>query len=248
MGMNPRLLRPRASGFNPKSIAGLQAWYDASDASSLGPTDAGVGTVSNNGPVKFVKDKSGSGFDLTQTGADSAAPTYVTGSQNGLSALSCDGGDQVNRSGSGAIMTGPFTLFIACKANAAGTVRVCGVASGRSIGPFAASNTQWGFFQSNNVLGNISTFGVSATSASVLAVSCTSGLSGTFYGNGTQAGTATLATVTPGGFALGADVAGGGSRINGLIYECLSYNSALNASQVAAVTRYLGRKWGITVA
>jgi hypothetical protein len=247
MAMNPRLLRPLASGFNPKSIAGLQAWYDAADATTLGPTDAGVGTVTNNGPVKFVKDKSSGGFDLTQTGADSTAPTYVTGSQNGLPALSFDGGDQVNRSGSGAIMTGPFTLFIACKANATGTVRVCGVASGRSIGPFAASNTQWGFFQTN-AAGNISTFGVSATAASVLAVSSTSGLAATFFGNGTQSGTATLGSVTVGGFALGVDTAGGGSRINGLVYECLSYNSALSASQVASITRYLGRKWGITVA
>jgi len=245
--MSPRLLRPRASGFNPKSIAGLQAWYDAADATTLGPTSNGVGSVSNNGPVKFVKDKSSGGFDLTQTGADSAAPTYVTASQNGLPALSFDGGDQVNRSGSGAIMTEPFTLFIACKANATGTVRVCGVAGTRSIGPFAVSNTEWGFFQTN-ASGNISTFGVSATAASVLAVSSTSGRAGTFFGNGTQAGTATIANITVGGFALGADVAGGGSRINGLIYECLSYDSALSASQIASITRYLGRKWGITVA
>jgi hypothetical protein len=57
-----------------------------------------------------------------------------------------------------------------------------------------------------------------------------------------------LASITPGNFALGADVSGGGSTINGLIHECLSYNSVLSASQLSAVTRYLGGKWGITVA
>ena len=35
MSMNPRLLRPTASGFNPKSIAGLEAWYAADVASSI---------------------------------------------------------------------------------------------------------------------------------------------------------------------------------------------------------------------
>ena len=36
MPMSPRLLRPRAaSGFTPKAISGLSAWYDASVASSV---------------------------------------------------------------------------------------------------------------------------------------------------------------------------------------------------------------------
>ena len=245
--MSPRLLRPRATGFNPKSIAGLQAWYDLADTTTLGPTSSGVGTVTNNGPVKFVKDKSASGLDLTQTGSDSISPTFLSSSQNGKPSLSFDGGDQVNRTGSGAIMTAPFTLFIVCKANATGTTRVCGVASNRSIGPFAASSTQWGIFQTN-AAGTVSTFGVSATSPSILAVTCSAALASQFFGNGTSSGTANLASITPGNFALGADVSGGGSTINGLIHECLSYNSVLSASQLSAVTRYLGGKWGITVA
>jgi hypothetical protein len=32
MPMNPRLLRPRASGFDPRSISGLALWLDAADA------------------------------------------------------------------------------------------------------------------------------------------------------------------------------------------------------------------------
>jgi len=247
MAMNPRLLRPLASGFNPKSIAGLQAWYDAADATTLGPTSAGVGVVSNNGPVKFLKDKSGTGLNLTQTGADSIAPTYVTGSQNGLPALSFDGGDRIDNTSSGQIMTDPFTLFLACKANATGTTRVCGVASTRSIGPFGSSNTEWGCFQTD-APGGIKSFGVSATAASVLALSCESGRLSTFYGNGTSTGTATLVSITPNGFSLGSQFAGNISFVDGLVYECLSYSVALTPSQVSAVTRYIGRKWGITVA
>lgn len=241
MGMNGRLLRPRVSGFLPSQIAGLQAWYDLADATTLGPTSAGVGTVSNNGPVKFVRDKSSAGLNLTQTGADSISPSYVSSALNGRSGLSFDGADYLN--GSALLMTAPFSLFIVCKANVTGSSRVCGVKSDRSIGPFAASNTQWGFFNA----GGVQTFGVSATAASVLAMTCTAALAGVLYGNGTQSVAPTLASVTPIGFSLGGDVAGTGS-LNGLAYEVIGYNSALTAAQVSTVSRYLGRKWGITVA
>jgi hypothetical protein len=241
--MNPRLLRPRASGFNPKSIAGLQAWYDFSDTTTLGPTAAGVGTVTNNGPVKFVKDKSSSGYNLTQPGPDSSAPSFVASSQNGLPALSFDGGDCLDL-GVAAIMTTPFSLFIVCKANATGTTRVCGVGSTRSIGPFANSNTNWGFFSA----GGVRSFGVAATSASVLAMTSDASRVSVLYGNGTQSANATIDSMTPLPFGIGTDTAAGGGRINGVVYECLSYSSALSASTVASLTRYLGRKWGITVA
>lgn len=240
MGMSGKLLRP-AGRFTPKSIAGLLAWYDLSDATTLGPTSAGVGPVSNNGPVKFVADKAGGSLNLTNGGADSICPTYVTSSLNGLSALSFDGGDYLN--GSALLMTAPYTLFVVCRANVTGTSRVCGVASTRSIGPFAASNTQWGFFN----LGGVQTFGVSATSASVLGMTCTSALAGVLFGNGTQSATGTLTSLTPGGFSLGGDVANTGT-LNGFAYEVVAYNSALSASDVSRVSRYLGKKWGITVA
>jgi hypothetical protein len=243
MGMNGRLLRPKASGFNPKSIAGLQAWWDFSDASTLGPTSSGVGTVTNNGLVKFVADKSTSGFNLTATHSDANSPSFVASSLNGKSALSFDGGDVINAP-TGAIMTAPFTLFIVCRANVTGNARVCGVGSARSLGPFAASNTQWGFFNAGGVL----SFGATATSASVLAVTCTSGLAGVLWGNGTRSATGTLSSLTPGSFGVGGDVAGTSGTLNGVAYECLSYSSALSSSQVTIVSRWLGAKWGITVA
>jgi len=244
MGMNGRLLRPRASGFNPKSISGLQAWWDFSDSSTLGPTSSGVGTVTNNGPVKFVADKSASGFNLTATHSDANAPSFVASSLNGKSALSFDGGDVLNSS-TVAIMTAPFTLFIVCKANVTGTSRVCGSVGTRSIGPFGASNTQWGFFSAG---GGIRSFGATATSASVLAMTCTAALDGVFFGNGTQATSAAVLSTTLSLFALGSDRDGSVGTLNGVVYECLSYSSALSSSQVTTVSRWLGTKWGITVA
>jgi len=45
MGMSPRLLRPRATGFSPKNISGLALWLDAADSSTLYTTDAGPVTA-----------------------------------------------------------------------------------------------------------------------------------------------------------------------------------------------------------
>lgn len=71
MAMSPRLLRPLASGFNPKSIAGLQAWFDADDASTFTLT----GT-----DVSEWRDKSGNGFAVSQsTGADQPNRTGTVG-------------------------------------------------------------------------------------------------------------------------------------------------------------------------
>jgi len=245
MPMNSRLLRPRASGFNPKSIAGLIAWFDGADSSTMGPTASGVAAVSNNGPVMFWKDKSNSGYNMTGV-ATLNSPTFVSSSLNGKSALSFDGNDQVSgAAASGAIMTAPFTLFVVARATVTGTTRVCGVGSNRSIGPFATSNTNWGFFSA----GGVQSFGVSATAASVLCMTANASLAGTFFGNGTQSATGTLVTVTPGSFAAGTDVGGGATgTFTGIVYEILSYDSVLSSDARSRVTRWLGSKWGITVA
>jgi hypothetical protein len=245
MSMSPRLLRPRASGgFDPKSIAGLIAWFDAADAMALGPTSSGVGAVSNNGPVKFLKDKSESGLNLTQAGADSVAPTFLSSSQNGLPALSFDGLDRIDTSDGNVVMTAPFTFFLVAKANITGTTRACGIDSVRSIGPFGSGNTQWGFFSA----GGIKSFNVSATSASVLAMTCTPSLGVVLYGNGVQAESGTASSVSASGFALGAQASGSTTFLTGLVYECLSYNSVLSSLRLNAVSKYLGKKWGVTVA
>jgi hypothetical protein len=51
--------------------------------------------------------------------------------------------------------------------------------------------------------------------------------------------------------SIGARVTSGDASTNGLVgylHEVVVYNSVLSAQQVAAVERYLGNKWGITVA
>jgi hypothetical protein len=95
MGMNPRLLRPTASGFNPKSIAGLLVWLDASDAATLGDQTTGPGGATDNGPVRYWGDKSGNGRHATNTGTLAGLPTLKTGALANKSVIAFDGGDAI---------------------------------------------------------------------------------------------------------------------------------------------------------
>jgi len=247
MPMSGRLLRPRQTGLSdPRTIAGLVAWYDGADSSSMGPTSSGTGAVSNNGPVKFLSDKSGNGNHLTQTGADSIAPSFVSSSLNGRSALSFDSADRLPRTGFTAIMNPPYSLFIVGRAiSPTGTPRICGVASNHSIGPFANSNAKWGFFASSG--GAVLSFGGTATSPTILCLTVSAGLAASLYANGTLGTSATLAAFTPLGFALNDQAAGAGAGGNNVIYECLSWSTVLSDANRRSVTGFLSKKWGIAV-
>jgi len=82
MGMSPRLMRPRATGFNPKSISGLVQWYDAADQSTM---------TLNGTTVSEWRSKVG-GVALSQSTA-AAQPTLTAGYYKGRTALTFDGGD-----------------------------------------------------------------------------------------------------------------------------------------------------------
>ena len=76
MAMSNKTLRPRVSGFNPKSISGLYAWYDAADAT----------TITQATGVSSWADKSGNGRTCSQpTGANQ--PAYVLAGQNGKNVI-----------------------------------------------------------------------------------------------------------------------------------------------------------------
>ena len=78
MAMNPRLLVPRATGFNPKSISGLALWLDATDSTT---------TIADQG-ISTWNDKSGFGRNFSQSTGNNQ-PTVST--LNGKRALSFNG-------------------------------------------------------------------------------------------------------------------------------------------------------------
>lgn len=93
MPMNPRLLRPTGQ-FDPRRIAGLELWVDASDVSTI---------TLNGSNVSEWRDKSGNGVHATQT-------TFVN--QPAFSATSWSGRPSVNftRGSSHFLEFTPFVL------------------------------------------------------------------------------------------------------------------------------------------
>lgn len=68
MPMSPRLLRPRAaSGFDPRSIAGLSMWLDAADRSTVLNSVSPDAQAATGQTVRRWVGKSGSGFNADQT-------------------------------------------------------------------------------------------------------------------------------------------------------------------------------------
>jgi hypothetical protein len=108
MPMNPRLLRPLASGLtDPRKIAGLEAWYDASDLSTLWQNSNGTtAATALDDPVGRWSDKSGNARHVTQT-TNACRPLLKPASRNGratlrmqrslLSALSVSWNAQLNQ-------------------------------------------------------------------------------------------------------------------------------------------------------
>lgn len=61
--------------FDPRSIPGLESWWDAADAASV---------TLDSGRVSQLADKSGKGRHAANTTSGSTQPSYVTGARNGL--------------------------------------------------------------------------------------------------------------------------------------------------------------------
>jgi hypothetical protein len=71
MPMNPRLLRPLATGFDPRRIAGLELWLNPADTATL---------TLNGSTVSQINDASGNGRHFVQsTGGSQPGQTSVNG-------------------------------------------------------------------------------------------------------------------------------------------------------------------------
>jgi len=78
------------SPFTPASIAGLQAWFDASDASTLFDATSGGSLVAADGAVARWQDKSGNARHMTQATSGSR-PLRKASVQGGKDVLRLDG-------------------------------------------------------------------------------------------------------------------------------------------------------------
>ena len=240
MSMSPRLLRPRDTGFNPKSISGLAAWYDASNAASI---------TLNGSTVSQWSDLSGNGRHQSQ-GSASLQPNYSATNANGKPALTTTGTQWMQASAFAS--SSAATIFLVWKiSSAAGTPYIFQRGTVNDVHSFlmnpGTNQIQARRGSSNQGTATVSSLGTADIwRVGTLVFSTT--LSRIYNGN--SIGTDNTATVAaPVGnkvltlFALDSATRAGSPGIAEFLY----YSSQLDDAQQAAVRIYLGKKWGITL-
>jgi hypothetical protein len=259
--MSPKLLRPRATGFTPRSIPGLALWLDASDGATLFQnSDGTVPATASSDPVGYWGDKSGTSRNVVQSIGNNR-PLFKTGIVNGRSVLRFDGSNDILIAASaGSDFTFPYSVFVAYQSSdasgsLAGLYRVSGSFVSEGLRKSAASTLQG--IQQNGASTAEST--VTAASADFhvaeLVFSGTSAsLTYTVRANGGPTGNMTVARARD-DFALvrrleigGAFIAGSAADLLAAdIAEVVAYGRTLSAAELSRVRQYLGRRYGITV-
>ena len=246
MAMNARLLRPLATGFNPKSIAGLELWFDATDAST-------ITTVS--GAVSEWKSRAG-GRTSTQTTANNR-PTYQATGINGKPALQFNGTSHSLITDYNANSLTGYVTYAAAVLPAAGMTTSSdfpGVIQARNStangllinGP--SNPNRWTMMWRGS--GFDATVGGQVLNATQTLLATIDASTLTLRVNGavgTLAGTYTAGSSESNAvYRLGQD--GNLSRwFSGLMGEVLLFSRTLTTAELVSVERYLARKWGVTL-
>ena len=240
MAMNQKLLRPKASGFNPKSIAGLSLWLDAADSSTI--------TISTG--VSVWADKNGNGRNAAQA-TGGKQPAY-TATINGKNVVTFQGTDDTMQIGANAAFNANSqTIIVVSKqASSANQALWYKADSNSAVGVimrYRAGTSFWPYQKNDGLAETLATNSNTNTNANVYATVLEPANQAGFV-NGAPVATATVTTGydNNSGPWLGSrrDV---GEYLAGDIAEVLHWNRALSASERSTVERYLGRKWGITV-
>jgi hypothetical protein len=252
--------------FSPTDISGVQAWYDASDASTLYDATTGGSLVAADGGVARWEDKSGNGRHMTQS-TSANRPARKTSQQNGRDTLLFDGtNDQMAASDFLDVNTGGITAFIVYKRNATGSLHEL-ITKGNTngVGWFARhlSSDKLGAYVdagSGNASSRATSSTVDASGYIVAAMSFSAGAfqSVTFRRNGTALSMASAVTEGGSGAQTPANTTApvriGAQEYLGAFYfhananiaEVLMYDSALSDTDREAVESYLMTKWGIS--
>ena len=243
MPMSPRLLRPRQTGFDPRSIAGLALWLDGADANSV---------TLNGSTVSQWNDKSGNGRHATQATAASQ-PTFTANARNGRSALTFSGSQVMS------VASFPVASYAAGIAVVQFGGNNQAAFQRGSLNDIHSLFTEAGLIRLRNI-GAVN----DATSSFAVGTFYVVGFSlhSQFTMNGTQTsdlrlnGTASpqssytfsSSAISDKGLTVGGLTATV-YRLNGVLCELVYYQgtSALSPSSIKALESYAGKKWGIAV-
>jgi hypothetical protein len=228
MAMSARLLRPRAAGgFNPKTLPGLQGWWDAADSSTI---------TLNGSNVSEWADKSGNGRTLSQATA-LAQPPYQAAAINGRNAVVWPNSTNQNR----------------LQAASAFTIQQIAIVCRLGTGSSGISDFR-GLLSAPANIGLLSGSSSTAWFPSDWNLMRKDGAAETSIDNVTAVPLPLTVLVVRNASALSRQLIVGGERLSttrswwGPICEVLAFSATLNASQTTALERYLGRKWGVTIA
>lgn len=248
MAMNPRLLVPRASGFDPRRISGLAGWWDASDSSTLFDATTGGSLVAAAGTVGRWQDKSGNARHATQSDANSR-PVRSVAAFNGRDALDFDGAnDFLGLSSNVEMINGASLIIVAQKrtnTNGGGLHNFRGTTfANRNHHPYVDGNGYDGFGRSDR------TSFAWAFSTDLYVHSTIVGTQYTLRKNET--------VLAQNSYTAASQLAGesqgfGGTDSSqvwqfpwdGLVCEAMIYTRAITTTEFTAIYRYLRTKWGV---
>lgn len=247
--MNNRLLRPKASGFNPRQIAGLIGWWDFSDLSALRQTTAGATAVTADGDVVgYASDKSGNGRNMTAS-ADSRRPVYKPSILNGRGGVRFDGVDDVlaatTHTGTAPETQTWFGVF-ANISTAVGSRRFIARADNASLFVDLSSPPRADYWSRATT-----TYGGYAMGNAVYSLTYTSTAQCLVRQNGAiqiTVGTPNASYRTATSLFLGANSSTGSNATACDCLEAMIYHTALSTEERLAVERYLAGKYGLTLA
>lgn len=237
MGMSPRLMRPRQTGFNPKSIANLAAWWDFNDTA----------TVTIETGIRSVTDKSGNGRTLLQTTTNNQ-PVWTPNSINGRYTADFDASN--DRLRVGFTLAQPFSVFIVGRYNGTNAQSNKTMFDGFDGGNRARifwSSTSAGDMSINAGAQVSLPAGANATTNAVHeAVFNGSSSSYTWNGSLSNSGNAGTAAA-PSGVTLNSFGTGATAFGEATIAQVLVYARALSASERSTIRKWLAGLYKLTV-
>jgi hypothetical protein len=229
-------MRPRATGFNPKSISGLAAWWDAS---------VGI-TTDGNGNVSAWADQSGNGRTLAQSTANNR-PAYNTNVLSGKPVVNFDGVNDAMLASF--TLAQPITYLFVYRwdsAYSSGNPRALDGATGNTMSFAAVDASQ--LFISYGAQLNASITDAERRTFSVTQIITNGSSSAILHNGSTRTSSAPAGTASPNGIYLG--VFGNGFSAPGDVSyaEMLIYSRTLTTTEAGKIRSYLGNKYGITTA
>ena len=231
MAMNQKLLRPKASGFNPKALPGLVYWLDASQSS----------TITTQTGVSEWRDAAGGTIKATQVTAN-AQPAYQLAQQNGKNAVYFDGtSDSMLVGNISASFPSAASAIFAYRPNNDPEYTLYTTTNNSNFQAYAPAKTYIGTFKATR-FNNVASPFMPTNANAILAIVSSAAAYRVYIDD-------VLRHDVAADFSAGANHNIGindlGTRMDGWLYEAIFTSTALSAANLSAAHKYLKAKWGI---